>query len=219
LLVSLTVKVPVQRVSIVSCEHGGSQVIAESESVKSLSQTIEVVVGRQLRDELNKLVLENEYGALGREENIASRLSQDSKAEGRLVRPDELKINVLISLVRNALLRLVDLLRRQDVPASVFRSDVSRCNFDCQTVGRLVSDGEIEHINVSAVDVASLSGKSQGSCEAVLAVLNIRGLVTRTDALRDFGLGILDVGNQVCAIIDGSWESELGSETSPRSQH
>jgi hypothetical protein len=83
----------------------------------------------------------------------------------------------------------------------------------------LVSDGEVENINVCAVDVASLSGKSQGSCEAVLAVFNVRGLVTRTDALRNFGLGILDVGNQVCAIIDGGWESELGSETSPKGQH
>ena len=70
-----------------------------------------------------------------------------------------MKINVLSGLVRNTLFRLVDLLRRQDVPASVFRGDVSGCNLDCQTVGRLVGDSEIENVNISAVDVTGLSCK------------------------------------------------------------
>jgi hypothetical protein len=209
----LTVKVPVHRVSVIGCEHSGGQVVAQSDSVKSLSQTIEVVVLGQLGYKLNVLILEDQHGALGGEDNITSRLSQDGEAEGRVIGPDELKINVLGSLIGNTLLRLVDLLRRQDVPASVFRSDVSRCDLDCQTVGRLVGDGEIEDINVIAVDVAGLSCKRQSGCEAILVVHNIRCLVTRTDVLRNFGLGVLDVGKQVCTIINRSWEGVLSGET------
>jgi hypothetical protein len=97
LVVSLTVKVPVHRVSIVSREHGSGQIVPKSESVKSLSQTIQVVVLRQHRYKFNELILEDEYTALGGEENVASRLSQDRKAESGVVRPDELKINVLCS--------------------------------------------------------------------------------------------------------------------------
>lgn len=186
--------------------------------MESLAQTIEVVVLGQLRHEFDELVLKDEDGAFGGEDHITSRLPQNSKAEGRVVRPDELKINILGSLVGNSLLRLVDLISRQDVPAGVFSGDVSGCDLDSQTMSRLVGDGEIEDINVSAVDIAGLSSEVQSGCKAVLVVLNVRGLVTRANALGDLGLGVFDVGKQLCAHINRGRKSVLSGETGPAGQ-
>jgi len=93
--------------------------------------------------------------------------------------------------------------------AGVLSSDESRGDVDRKTVGRLVGDGDVEILNVSAVDVAGRARKRQAGCETMLSVLDVGGSVAGANCLSNLGLGILDVGEQVCAYIDGSRQSVL----------
>ena len=152
-----TVKIVIDRVAVVSSIEGRRQVVTESDAVQTLAHAIKVVVFRQVRNELDELVLVDKDAALGGKEDITSRLSEYCKRESGFVGPDELKVNVFSGLVWDALLGLVNKVGRQNVPAGVLRGNMSRLDVYGQTVGRLVGYREIEDINVGTVDIALLN--------------------------------------------------------------
>lgn len=99
--------------------EGRREVVAELQSVDSLTHAIKVVVLRQLGDEFNELVLVDQHATPGIVKNISSRFAHNREGEAGIVAPAELKIDVFRLRLWDTLLRQVDEVRRQDVMSNV----------------------------------------------------------------------------------------------------
>lgn len=150
----VAIDVAIDWVTSIGREESSGKVVPQAQVMDALAHTIEIVVLRQLGDELDELVLVYQHGATSVEEHISGRLADDGKAECWLVAPTELKIDVLRVVVWHSLLRQSNEVWREDVVARVTAVDVCRVDVDAQAVRGLHVDCEVQGLDVGAVDVA-----------------------------------------------------------------
>lgn len=82
-----TVQVAVDRITYVSSIDGRSEVVVETKTVNSFTQTVEIIVLWQAVYKLNKLIFINEMGALSCEDDVSGRGALDIEPKRWLVAP------------------------------------------------------------------------------------------------------------------------------------
>lgn len=104
----VAIDVSINGVAGIGSEEGRGEVVAQTQSVNSLTHTVEVVVLRQLGNELDELVLVDQNASSCVIQDITSRLTDDGEGEARVIAPAELQINVFSLGFGHALLWQVD---------------------------------------------------------------------------------------------------------------
>lgn len=87
----------INRITSVYVVDGFGEVVAEPETSHGLAEAVDIVVRRHCRCKLDELILKDERGAFGIEENISARPPDDGEAERRFIAPGQLQIVCLAS--------------------------------------------------------------------------------------------------------------------------
>jgi len=209
----VTVDVAVNGVSGVRSVEGPGEIVSESEGMDGFSQSIEVVVLRQRTAELNELVFVDQDRALGGEEHVAGGQASDREGEGRIVLPAESQVTLKAG---RALSRLNNRLRNQSLgkekPRAVLRTNVRRRDLDMQPGIRLKLHGQLQIGNIISIDTAARPSNGQIRRDPKRRVLHVRRLVPWTDGLRIHGFRIIDVRQQLGALVRVRRHRELRLE-------